>query len=1332
MAKSCSYIPQRNGITLDGWFDYKKAFGYQKAAKVFSMSVAPSYIEENKEILKLDKQGVPTLESTIRTPIMKRFLSQQDRIAALQKQYRFNAVADTDENFRMLINEAKTFNTNESDFIAYIEKTNDGIQVTIHPKSDKALDTFNNQYGSMMLNDRLLEIFQPLGVTPSLLIASERNGNTGITDFSKAKVIAGQFRDLIKIAQGMKGQMVMSEEFAHLIIRALSNQPLVSRLINAYASDSNSMQEVLGDEYDDYVKEYTDDEGNVDFDSIAEECVGRQLQKHLLNNHDIKPKNAFERLVERLRNFIHSLFKNMNSKDIDDAIVNADQTIADLAKNILTGTVQLSKQDIENTRTDKIMHHLDATIDSLDGVIENAIIAETKKTHIFKNDEQLNKAKIREAALRAIQTSSPTGQLRGLLNYAKSAAEDMRQTETALRRASMQDSNVFALLRSARMTIQSYTPFIEQLGELLRSGNEELTSLIQEAAINNPDGTVDSLHSLFDSLNSLNTHIRGRFENLAIDSFENFLKPFFDQQVFVDKHGKRQTLREAIEEANGDISFIDRWLQTMSTSGDIILQLFDSIVKKAKNNARIQTIEDIREIMQLQMEAEEAGITDYEFMFEKDKNGHKTGNYISDVNYGQYKEDFNEMIASLDEKYGQNPKGEESRLKAQERKAWLRTHAQSILEGDEPNEAMYHNPEYDKLTPKQKEILQKYKALKNKFDKRYPKNRVSSNRAIQRRKTKTERRLDLVKGPSTLFSDIKESFKKDFLETADDDQMFGQKTGLRDFSGREHMVLPVLYSSPLSNPDDLSTDVFGTLSAYSYASNVFYELDKVVDPLEVGRQIVNEQRKTAEIRRDKPMVERLGKNTQILSKIFQTGSSNIEAKLQDFMESQVYGRYYKDNDTVFKVGKHNVKINKAINSFLSLSSVAQLGFNWCANAANVVTGLAMQNIEMACGQFFNAKELAKADVIYSKELMSFLPEMESRNHKSKLALFDELFDVKQDFKDKAGRSRVNGFLKRIFGETVAFLGQTCGDHWLYNRTAIAMALRTKVVVNGNEMSLWDALEVQDKYKGNSELKVLRLSDGTRDARTGKLINNNWIGEWAESLKYINHRLFGVYNSDDMVAAERTAAGRMLLQFRKWIVPQMAARFDGKKYVLAINDYTEGYYRTALNFMVGLRNGQGNMAQQWEDLEDWQKANIKRSLFEITQFFAVWILSQILTSGDKDPDRSWGRKLAEYMVQREVHELGNLTPSLTMGREILKTVQSPISAINSAQNILNLAGSLIDPRDWNNELQTGNYEGHSTLYKHLMKAPLPILPQLKQMDRFLNDIDDATLYYSRSF
>lgn len=1332
MAGSCSYIPKRNGETLDGWFEYKKALGYEKASKVFSASIAPSYIEENKDILQLDSQGVPTLASTIRTPSMKRYLSQQDRIEVLRKQYNFTTVNNTAENFRMLVNEAKNFNTKESDFTAYVERNDQGIAVSIYPKSDRALQMFNNQYGSMVLNDRLIEIFEPLGITPELLTEAERIGSTGITDFSKAKLIAGQFKDLIKIAQGLEGQMAMSEEFSHIIIRALIDHPLVQRLINAYSSNTEAMREVLREEYESYINEYTDEEGNIDYDSIAEECVGRKLQEQLLNNHNVKPKNFFEKLIERLKKYIYSIVKNFNSQSVENAIIESDQTLDSLAKSILTGSLQLSQRDIENTRTDKIMHHLEATVNSLDKIIEQALIAETKKTHIFKKEELLNKAKIRESALKAIQVASPAGQLRGLLNYAKAASDDLRQTEMALRKASMDDTNVFSLLRSARMTLQSYTPFVEQLGELLRSNNEELVNLIKETAIENPDHTVDSIQSLFDDLNSLNVHIKGRFESLALDAFENFLKQFFDKEVFIDKHGKEQTLREAIEEANGDISFIDRWLQTMSTSGDIILQLFNKIVQKSKHDARIKTINDIRDIMLLQDEAEKAGITDFEYFFEKDNEGHKTGNYISEVNYGQYRKDFNDMIEALDKKYGENPRGEQSRLKAQERKTWLRAHAQSILEGDEPNANVYHNSEYDKLSPKQKEILQKYLAIKRKFDKRYPKNRVNSVKAIQRRKTQTERRLDRLKGPKALISDIQESFEQDFLESADDDLSFGQKTGLRDFSGREHMVLPILYSRTLKNPDDLSTDVFGSLSAYSYASNVYHELDKVVDPLEVGRQIVNEQRKNAVISKDKPVVEKLGKGAQILSKIFQTGSSNIEAKLQDFMESQVYGRYYKDSDTVFKVGKKNIKVNKAINAFLSISSVAQLGFNVCANLANLATGIAMQNIEAACGQFFGGKVLLKADGIYSKELLKLLPELESRNQKSKLALFDELFDVKQDFKDKAGRSRINGLLKRMFGETVAFIGQTCGDHWLYNRTAIALALNTKVIVDGKETSLWDALRVENKFKGNDDIKVLRVPKGTKDARTGRIIDTDWIGEWSEGLKYINHRLFGVYNSDDMVAAERTASGRMLLQFRKWIMPQMAARFDGKNYILAINEYTEGYYRTALNFMIGLKNGQGNIMQQWRDLDDWQRANVKRSLFEITQFMSVWILSQMLLGGAKDPDKHWARKLAEYMVQREVHELGNLTPSFTMGREILKTIQSPISAITSAQSVLNLAGSIIDPRDWNNVLQTGAYEGHSTLYKHLMKAPLPILPQVRQMDRFLNNLDEATLYYTRSY
>jgi hypothetical protein len=130
---------------------------------------------------------------------------------------------------------------------------------------------------------------------------------------------------------------------------------------------------------------------------------------------------------------------------------------------------------------------------------------------------------------------------------------------------------------------------------------------------------------------------------------------------------------------------------------------------------------------------------------------------------------------------------------------------------------------------------------------------------------------------------------------------------------------------------------------------------------------------------------------------------------------------------------------------------------------------------------------------------------------------------------------------------------------------------------------------------------------------------------------------------------------------------------------------------------------------------------------------VWALANfVLTGRDKDPDKLWIMKYAEYMAQRELHELGNLTPSFTMGREILKTAQSPANIISTLQSTLNLAGSLVDPRDWGNELQSGPYKGHSTLFKNIMKAPIPVIPQINQGRRLIDGIEDATQFYIRSY
>ena len=89
--------------------------------------------------------------------------------------------------------------------------------------------------------------------------------------------------------------------------------------------------------------------------------------------------------------------------------------------------------------------------------------------------------------------------------------------------------------------------------------------------------------------------------------------------------------------------------------------------------------------------------------------------------------------------------------------------------------------------------------------------------------------------------------------------------------------------------------------------------------------------------------------------------------------------------------------------------MAQLGFNWLANIANVAQGICMANIEVAAGQYFTFTELLKADKEYISLMKDFIPEIGSRVKTNKLSLIGDYFNLKQDF-DK----QVKALTKRIF------------------------------------------------------------------------------------------------------------------------------------------------------------------------------------------------------------------------------------------------------------------------------------------------------------------------------
>ena len=1102
---------------------------------------------------------------------------------------------------------------------------------------------------------------------------------------------------------------------------------LVQRALKVLSSNTNALKEILGNEYEDTLEFH-----GGDIKLVAEEALGKILQKNLQKTADtinipnnIKERNIFTRFI----NFIKSIFSKYNHTEVDRIIADADITMGNLAKNILYGNTVITAEDIEKSERNVRFNALSNRVERHVNILTNAAKTETKRYKISSSitENQIEKT-LQDIMFYADETKDTAV---GIFNYANTALKELENIHNVYQRLDKLDLNArFKLIRLTRSYLQSYTPFLDALHEelILEESEEDLNIFLREFQVDNSNDKI-TLKSVLDDLAALSKNLTSRYINLAVPSFAEFLKPFSGDYVTIA--GKQVTIEDAINEAQQDISFFDRWLDSMADSSDVFLQSVDLAVKNAKDRGRLRFITVHRNIEAWRQKAESQGITSFEWMFEKDDEGNKSGDYISPVNKAQFNLELKRFRDSLDNKYGKNPKNKEDiNNKIKEEEEWLKENAVGIFGNPQPNAIKYRNSEYDRLSEAQKELLEEYLQMKRSADALYSHHNTAPDKAIQIRKKASQRLIESATSINGLIDNIKKEIENTFLEKVDDDQIFGgelNRKGITDFSGEEFLTMPVLYTSRLENPNELSTDVVGALLCYYYNGFQYDAMETIIDPLEVGKIILKEHRKVNSTRGDKKIIERIEVlGIESINNVFKN-ESNILARYNDFLESQVYQRYLKDEGTF-----GNTSINKAKTTswLLKTSSMAQLGFNWLANLANATTGVCMQNIEAASKEFFSSEELVKADAIYTKEIGPYLAEIAKRNKTNKLALFMELFNIKQDSNTKVKSIQKKNLLERLFGSNIAFLGQEAGDNWLYNRTAIAMALRYKVNVPGKGvMTLWDALEVKNAFEDNESIKLLNVPAGTT-SEDGSPVD---IGKISRTIAHVNQHLFGIYNDDDANAANRISLGRLLLQYRKWMKPSLNKRFQAKQYNVLLSREEEGYYRTLLNFANELRRGQFQLSAQWDKLNNHEKANIKRALTEIVQFFAVCALVRFVNWGD-DENRPWAMKLAEYSARRLKHELGALNPvSTTFLSENLKTLKTPMASLSVLNNSVSLINSLISPfEDWTDEIQSGPYKGMSTLQKNLLKSPIPGITHYRQLDRFLNDIDTSIQFYVRSY
>ena len=1335
MAKNCAIIPQvknKKGQIVDSRL-FKDLLSYTdnnraETVRIYTITKNPEFIKKWTGRLALDDNNEPTLRGLLKQTNLSQIIPESKVLEKLNREIGYYKKGmdrpalwiDNDANYLKLTRKAIAFNQNSEfrdDYVARVIKIadNESSRIFIGVRVSKRNKAYSIEADKMAyntaLNDRLRDILAAHGVSVGVLNNLERRLEVnGVTDFDTAKTAANGLIEMIRLAEGVEGEKALPEEFAHFAIEAMGDSSLINRLLNNL-STTGVIQEILGDEYETYNTLY-----NGDTAKLAKEAAGKLLAKHLLKAEPIERK-PYKNLLERVISAIKSFFKTLNANQIQKAIYEADKDFGRLARDILNGRMD-EQISIDNISASGLFYQTNERVQRDKNLLQNIINTELKRLKIYekRNPNSQFSANQRLLIDRLEIELADNNEIEGVYSFLDNALEELQKVSNrleVLRNTPATNANERAsVLRDVRNYLYSYKNIIEDVRKAL---------IDEERYADNRYG--QRVRVALDNASILIGDLFVKYEEVSMPLFVDFLKPFLGESILVPFgkfKGKVLKAEDLVKIADEDISFFDRWLDSMADSSDYMLKVMDQAVKKSKEQARLRTIDVMKRLQAATIKLEQAGVKDTEWMFERDSKGNLSGNYISEINYALFKEKVREMFKSLNEKYGKNPIGENAEKYKKERQAWFDANMEIVNGKKQPKLSIYGNPQYQRLTPAQKEYYDTVMNIKSELDSYLPERYTTLTNAVKIRKDLLER----VKSSDSVKSgaqQIWESLKDEFIRRTDDVD-FGDRATVKDFEGNAVQTLPIYYTKLKEgeSPNDISTDIVSTMTAYAAMATDFDEMNKVIDVLELGRDLLRE-REVIQTQGGKPLVERFkAVGRKVESKLTKEGeATRFVQRLNDFFEMQVYGKYMADEGTF---GKTNIDRGKVANFVNRVTSMNNLALNVLSGVSNVLTGKVMMRIESFSGEFFSEKNTITADRIYGQHLPAYLAEVGVRVKTSKLALWDELFNVMQEYEQDVRDINFDRktWYSRMFSTSTLFFMNNAGEHWMQNRTSLALADAYKMKApNGKIVSLWDAMEVvpidPNNKKAGAKLQVkagYTKEDGTEFTKED-------IIKFSRRSAAINQRMHGIYNKADRSAVQRLAIGRMGMMFRKWIKPSLNRRFKSATYNYDLDAWTEGYYRTSGRFLLqlarDLRETQFNLAARWGELTPTEKANIRRALTETGHFLAVMAIIGLIEWSD-DKDRPWLVRMTEYQARRLYTELGALIPGKSMVSEGLKIIKSPAAGINTIENMLDLT-KLLNPWNYMDELQSGRYEGHSTAYKSFFESP--IIPMNRTIYRGLH-------------
>ena len=600
MARSCASktkVKNRNGQVVDSKL-FKDLLSFtsnnrSETTRLYLITKSSQFIKDWQPRLTLDENNEPTLRSLLKQTNLSKVIPETKVLERLNREIGYYKKGmdrpalwvNNDENYQKLKQKAIAFNQNSEyrdDYVANIIKIQDSEspRVFIGVKVEKrnrlnSVDADKMEYNEN-LNNRLRGILESHGIgIGALTDLDKRMGIHGVTDFDVARNAANGLVEMIRLANGIQGERALPEEFAHFAIEAMGDNPLINRLINNISSNGLA-REIIGEDYDTYDILYHSDEAK-----LAKEAAGKLLAKHLLQGEKV-PSAPYSNLLQRVIQAVKNFFKNISASPIQRAMKEADKNFGSLAQQILDGSMD-EAIDISNITSSGVFYNTSERVARdkklLQGIIEN----ELKRLKIYekRNPNSQFSANQRLLIDRLDIELADNNEIEGIYTFVENALEELTKVSnrlTMLQNTPATNVNERAgVLRDVRNYLYSYKHITDDIRKAL---------IDEERYADNRYG--QRVRVVLDNTTTLLGDLFVRYNNVAMPLFVDFIKPFVGESItvpFGKYKGKTMTAEDLVKIADKDISFFDRWLDSMADSSDYMLKVMDQAVKKSKENA---------------------------------------------------------------------------------------------------------------------------------------------------------------------------------------------------------------------------------------------------------------------------------------------------------------------------------------------------------------------------------------------------------------------------------------------------------------------------------------------------------------------------------------------------------------------------------------------------------------------------------------------------------------------------------------------------------------------------------------------------------------------------